>query len=414
MAVVSLVTPAAAIGTPPAPAGSIAGDRAEATMLAAQIRADGQRLGQLAEQADAAQIRSQQLGGRLVAARQRAAQLAGQLAVTRQHLRAEAVAAYVNGNVPEYAQRAGQPGLDPSLTTGYARVVSTETKQTIKQFVTLVAEQAVATRQLRDAKKAADASLALLRADQKAAEEATATEERALNGVNAELRSLVAAAQAAQARAMAAQEQARLASERQLPPPSRVVTVASVRSVATTTAPSRRAVAAAPARPARSAAASPTAAAPPPPRRLAPPPTVAPAPPPTVAPAPPSPPPSVGNSPAPGASVAIGYAYAQVGKPYAWGGAGPGAFDCSGLVMMAWAAAGVYFPHLAQDQYDMTRRISLSQLLPGDLVFFGTPSDVTHVGIYVGGGEMIDAPSTGNFVRVESIYWSDLLGAGRV
>jgi cell wall-associated NlpC family hydrolase len=115
-----------------------------------------------------------------------------------------------------------------------------------------------------------------------------------------------------------------------------------------------------------------------------------------------------------GAALAIAYARAQLGKPYAWGGAGPDSFDCSGLVMMAWEQAGVYFPHLAQDQYDLTLRIPLSDLLPGDLVFFGTPTDVYHVGLYIGGGNMIDAPETGEDVSISSIYWTNLLGAGRV
>ena len=118
--------------------------------------------------------------------------------------------------------------------------------------------------------------------------------------------------------------------------------------------------------------------------------------------------------PAPGASSAVAYAYAQLGKPYQWAAAGPDSFDCSGLTMMAWETAGVYFPHLAQDQYDMTMRIPLADALPGDLIFFGTPSDVYHVGIYIGGGEMIDAPETGQLVSISSIYWSGLLGAGRV
>ena len=110
----------------------------------------------------------------------------------------------------------------------------------------------------------------------------------------------------------------------------------------------------------------------------------------------------------------LAYARAQIGKPYQWGGAGPNSFDCSGLVMMAWEQAGISFPHLAQDQYDLTARISLSQLIPGDLVFFGTPDNVYHVGIYVGNGNMIDAPETGQDVQVQSIYWDSLLGAGRV
>ena len=128
-----------------------------------------------------------------------------------------------------------------------------------------------------------------------------------------------------------------------------------------------------------------------------------------------SPQPSGSPSPqAPGANRALAYARAQLGKPYQWGAAGPDSFDCSGLTMMAWRQGGVSFPHLAQDQYDMTQRISISQALPGDLIFFGTPSNVYHVGIYVGNGQMIDAPETGQNVSVQSIYWSDLLGAGRV
>ncbi|MHB8506947.1 MAG: C40 family peptidase, partial [Acidimicrobiales bacterium] len=117
---------------------------------------------------------------------------------------------------------------------------------------------------------------------------------------------------------------------------------------------------------------------------------------------------------APGASAAIAYARAQLGKPYQWGGAGPSSFDCSGLVMMAWLQAGISFPHLAQDQYDLTGREPLADLLPGDLVFFGTPGDVYHVGLYIGAGQMIDAPETGQNVQVDSIYWPNLLGAGRV
>jgi cell wall-associated NlpC family hydrolase len=82
--------------------------------------------------------------------------------------------------------------------------------------------------------------------------------------------------------------------------------------------------------------------------------------------------------------------------------------------MRAWEAGGVYLPHLAQAQYNLTARISLGAVLPGDLIFFGTPSNVSHVGIYIGGGQMIDAPSTGLTVSISSIYWADLLGAGRV
>jgi cell wall-associated NlpC family hydrolase len=92
----------------------------------------------------------------------------------------------------------------------------------------------------------------------------------------------------------------------------------------------------------------------------------------------------------------------QLGKPYHWGAAGPDSFDCSGLTMWAWRAAGVALAHYSGAQYSATTHIPLSELQPGDLVFFY--SDLSHVGIYVGGGQMIHAPQTGDVVRYASIF----------
>jgi cell wall-associated NlpC family hydrolase len=103
--------------------------------------------------------------------------------------------------------------------------------------------------------------------------------------------------------------------------------------------------------------------------------------------------------------IAVDWALAQVGTPYIWGGETPGVgFDCSGLVQAAYKAAGIALPRVAQDQYDATPKLeSGDPLEPGDLVFFGrSTTDVTHVGIYVGSSQMVDAPHTGAEVRVES------------
>jgi cell wall-associated NlpC family hydrolase len=103
--------------------------------------------------------------------------------------------------------------------------------------------------------------------------------------------------------------------------------------------------------------------------------------------------------------IAVDWALAQVGTPYVWGGETTGVgFDCSGLVQAAYKAAGITLPRVAQDQYDATPKLeSGDPLEPGDLVFFGrSTTDVTHVGIYVGNGQMVDAPHTGADVRVES------------
>jgi cell wall-associated NlpC family hydrolase len=99
---------------------------------------------------------------------------------------------------------------------------------------------------------------------------------------------------------------------------------------------------------------------------------------------------------------ALAWAYAQLGKPYHYGGAGPRTFDCSGLTMRAFAAAGVSLPHSAAAQQRAGRRVPLSQLQPGDLVFWGSPA--YHVGIYVGGGRIIDAPHTGTDVQIQALW----------
>jgi cell wall-associated NlpC family hydrolase len=102
--------------------------------------------------------------------------------------------------------------------------------------------------------------------------------------------------------------------------------------------------------------------------------------------------------------IAVDWALAQVGTPYIWGGETPGVgFDCSGLVQAAYKVAGITLPRVAQDQYDATTKLGPDDPVePGDLIFFGGgPTDVTHVGIYIGNGQMVDAPHTGADVRVE-------------
>jgi peptidoglycan DL-endopeptidase CwlO len=113
---------------------------------------------------------------------------------------------------------------------------------------------------------------------------------------------------------------------------------------------------------------------------------------------------TAGSPPAARGNVAavLAYAYAQLGKPYRWGGAGPSSFDCSGLAMRAWAAGGVSLSHSTVSQQHQGKRVSLSALQPGDLVFWGSPA--YHVGIYVGGGRVLDAPHTGTVVQIQAIW----------
>ncbi|WP_231123864.1 C40 family peptidase [Nocardioides sambongensis] len=111
------------------------------------------------------------------------------------------------------------------------------------------------------------------------------------------------------------------------------------------------------------------------------------------------------------ASAAVNYAMAQQGKAYVYGAAGPSAFDCSGLTMMAWAQAGVSLPHSSSAQYSSGTRIAESQLAPGDLVFYYSP--ISHVGMYIGNGMIVHAANPGTGVVVSALHSMPYVGAVR-
>lgn len=112
------------------------------------------------------------------------------------------------------------------------------------------------------------------------------------------------------------------------------------------------------------------------------------------------------------AAAAVSYAYTKLGSPYVWGATGPDAFDCSGLIQAAYRSAGISLPRTTYAQIDAGRRVSRSELLPGDLVFFY--SGISHVGMYIGNGQMIHAPNPSAPVRVAPIDQMPFAGATRV
>lgn len=115
--------------------------------------------------------------------------------------------------------------------------------------------------------------------------------------------------------------------------------------------------------------------------------------------------------------LAANWALTQLGKPYVWAAAGPRAYDCSGLTMRAWQRAGIGLPHWTGTQWSSGPQVALASLRRGDLLFFGRytgdPGTIRHVGIYIGGGQMVHAPKTGDVVRIASIWRPHLVGVVR-
>jgi cell wall-associated NlpC family hydrolase len=117
------------------------------------------------------------------------------------------------------------------------------------------------------------------------------------------------------------------------------------------------------------------------------------------------------------AGRALAFARGQLGKPYVWGASGPSSYDCSGLMMAAYRSAGVWLPRVSRAQFSAGPRVGLGGLAPGDLVFFAyntaNPGSIHHVGMYIGGGAMVEAPYSGASVRIASIGRRDFIGAVR-
>ncbi|MEU0680167.1 MULTISPECIES: C40 family peptidase [Streptomyces] len=122
--------------------------------------------------------------------------------------------------------------------------------------------------------------------------------------------------------------------------------------------------------------------------------------------------PATYNGPASGrAKTALDFAYAQLGKPYEWGATGPDSYDCSGLVGASWRAAGVSLPRTVKQMYDAGRKVSKSDLQPGDIIYWY--NDTQHNGMYVGNGKAIHAPRTGKNIEIVPLDSMPFFAASR-
>ncbi len=360
----------AGVAVIPASADPIAAKQAQANAIAAQIDVLGRREAALSEQYDKAVLNTQTTADQVQQAAKAVAAAQGSASQARGYLQANAVDAYVNGgSLAVVASRSSGPVAAADggvLRDEYVRSLAGTQSDALDGYRSAAVQEQEAETRLQAAEKAAQKAQAAV----DTARSATVAAQNQLQGtlaqVKGELATLVAQAQAAKqaadARAAAAvllaQQQAAAAAE----------AAARNRAAATVLA-----VAPAPATSGSTGASKPRAT-------------------PTVAVTNPAPP--VGA----GAGAAVAAAMTRLGDPYVWGASGPSTFDCSGLVMWAWAHAGVNLPHFSGAQYSGTQHISMSQLQPGDLVF---PADAgQHVAMYIGGGQIIEAPHTGSVVHI--------------
>jgi cell wall-associated NlpC family hydrolase len=385
------------IAIPSASSDPISDAQAQAAVLARRINDEQRQVQILAEQFDGAQVHADQVNAQLADAGDKMAAAEATADRTRTALAAEAVKAYMNvGYVSPPDLKTFSGSDDLAVQKGYFDLATNDQANVISEARAAQAKLKVEQVALQSAKVEAAAALSTLSARRTAVEAADTATRRTLASVQGQLVQLVAAQQAQIAAAQQAQEQAILAAQAQPVVQAAAVAAPNVTApkVATTTATTAKR--ASPTTP--SPVAAPTTARPAP---------TAPAP---VKVTPTTTPPAPVSKPAPPASsrgrAAVAFAQSQLGKAYAFGGAGPDSYDCSGLTMMAWRAAGVSLDHYAADQYAFTAHVPIANLQPGDLVFLG--SDLHHVGIYVGGGQMIDAPHTGAVVRYDPIFWPDL------
>jgi cell wall-associated NlpC family hydrolase len=314
--------------------------QAQASSLLARINSLGNQEEALSERYDQAQYQLTNLRAQVATAQQQLAAAQASANSARNALKADAIQAYVDGgNNPLNGSNAIQGATNSLLRAEYINTLATNQNDAIDQYRLASLQEEAATKQLRQREGAAQSQLNQLNSDRNAVANASAQLTADMHQVNGQIASLKA--EIARQEALAAQQRATAAAQQR------------ARELAA----------------ALQSLQGPTV-------------TVNYTPPP----------------PGSGASGAVRAAESRVGDWYQWGASGPNTFDCSGLVMWAYAQVGISLPHFSGAQYSDTTHIPMSDLQPGDLVFFSNPGE--HVAMYIGGGDIIEAPHTGAQVHI--------------
>jgi peptidoglycan DL-endopeptidase CwlO len=352
MAVMTTVALTSGLVIPRASADSISDLRAQAAALVSKINSLGMQEDALSEQYDAARNQVQTLDAQVMAAAKQLSSTEATTSRDRSVLLQDAVEAYVNGgNSPQASgSTAMQSANNALLRAEYVDTLATDQNNAIDQYHLASLQQHAAESALKQREAAAKAQVQKVSSAQQAVTNLAAQLTAQKSRITGQIATLVAQQEAAAAAAAQRAAQQRLAAEQ---------------AAAQATAAAQAQLQSQPQVQVQAAGSLPSSA-----------------------------PPPVGS----GAAGAVAAAESRVGDPYVWGAAGPNAFDCSGLVMWAYAQVGISLPHFSGAQYADTTHISMSQLEPGDLVFPADPSQ--HVAMYVGGGMIVQAPYTGADVQI--------------
>ena len=397
----------------PASADEISDKQAEAQRIARQLEQQSRQVSILAEDYDEARVRITEVEAELASAEAKVKKTDAEAADVRRRLKEQAVESYIRGgSMPALAMLADTKTTeDIGIRTQYVQTVTAGAADVLDELRAVRLSLGEQRERLDTARAEAKQAAEVAEAKRKEATAAQAAQERTLAQVQGELATLVEAEAKRRAEEEARRVQAELAARAAKAKADADAKAARDAAAAREEA-SRQAAADAARRATTTTVRSPAGGSAAPTtttttiRRT------------TTTTAPPS---SGGGdtstgggggAPAAGADAAIAEARRQLGKPYQWGGSGPDSFDCSGLTSWAWRAGGKALSHSSRAQWSETSRVDIGDLQPGDLVFYGSP--IHHVGLYIGDGQMIEAPETGKTVRIATIYRSGYVGAGRV
>jgi cell wall-associated NlpC family hydrolase len=365
------VATAAISGPHPASADQISDAKAEAAAITAKIQATEGQIAALSGQVQSADYQLSQLSSQIAANQAQVAKDQSEVTKDENQLRAQAISDYTSsGTTNQVTQMFSSSPNTSDIRSEYSDIATGDVTTTVDNLHTAQSQLQTAQAALQQQQSQATATRNNLQASESQASALAGQDQATLNSVNANIQNLVAQQQA---QAAAAAKAAATASFN-----AKLAAAQRAQSAAATTTHSGGISSGGP------ASADPAAPAGPPP-------------------------PLAG-----GAAGAVQAAESQVGVPYVWGGDTPAGFDCSGLVMWAYAQVGIGLPRTSGAQYGATTHIPLADIQPGDLLFYG-PGGSEHVAMYVGGGSMVEAPYTGASVWITGVRTDGgFVGVGRV